>query len=68
MPRSKTLNIVCTYGKTPYVVNDLGPNKSPRFELYDTEAHSVKSKSNNPLDFEEIIIKIWEKKGLLNHV
>ena len=55
MARTKQLNTVLTYVGTPYVVNDLGEAKSPRFELYDTETHSVKFKSNNPLDFDKII-------------
>lgn len=55
MARTKQLNAVVTYVGTPYIVNDLGESKSPRFELYDTAAHSVKSRSNNPLDFEKII-------------
>lgn len=55
MARTKQLNIVVTYVDTPYIVNDLGEGKSPRFELYNTETHSVKFKSNNPLDFHKFI-------------
>lgn len=55
MARTKQLNTVLTYVGTPYVVNDLGEAKSPRFELYNTETRSVKLKSNNPLDFDKII-------------
>ena len=55
MARTKQLNTVLTYVSTPCVVDDLGEAKSPRFELYNTEAHSVKLKSNNPLDFDKII-------------
>ena len=55
MARTKQLNTVLTYVGTPYVVNDLGETKTPRFELYNTETHSVKLKSNNPLDFDKII-------------
>ena len=55
MARTKQLNAVLTYVGTPYVVNDLGETKTPRFELYNTETHSVKLKSNNPLDFDKII-------------
>ena len=54
MARTKQLNIVVSYAGTPYVVNDLG-DKIPRFELYDTITHSVKFKSNNPMDFDKII-------------
>lgn len=62
MPRTKTLNIVLTYTGTGYVINDLGETKSPRFELYHIPTKSVKSKSNNPLDFDAIIDKIFEKR------
>lgn len=55
MARTKQVNTILTYVGTPYVVNDLGEAKSPRFELYNTEAHSVKLKSNNPLDFDKFI-------------
>lgn len=55
MARTKQLNVVLTYIETPYVVNDLGEAKTPRFELYNTETHSVKLKANNPLDFDKII-------------
>lgn len=55
MARTKQLNAVVTYVGTSYIINDLGENKAPRFELYDTETHSVKLKSNNPLDFDKII-------------
>lgn len=55
MARTKQLNAVLTYVGTPCVVNDLGEAKNPRFELYNTETHSVKLKSNNPLDFDKII-------------
>ena len=55
MARTKQLNTVLTYVGTPYVVNDLGETKTPRFELYNTETHLVKLKSNNPLDFDKII-------------
>lgn len=55
MARTKQLNAVVTYMNTSYIVNDLGENKTPRFELYNTETHSVKLKSNNPLDFDKII-------------
>ena len=49
MARTKQLNTVLTYVGTPYVVNDLGETKTPRFELYNTETYSVKLKSNNPI-------------------
>ena len=62
MPRKKELNIVVAYGATGIVINDLGPEKSPRFELYDTINKTVLKRSNNPHNFDEIIIKKWEKE------
>lgn len=55
MARSKILNTVVTYADTSYVVNDLGWQKDPRFELYDTSSKSVIAKSSNPTDFDEIV-------------
>lgn len=57
MPRVKNLNIVVAYGKTGYVINDLGQDKSPRFELYHIPTKKSIKKSNNPYDFDEIIEK-----------
>ena len=62
MPRTKSLHIVVSYGDTGYVVNDLGEGKSPRFELYHIFDKKSIKKSNNPLDFDEILWKIWEKE------
>lgn len=62
MARTKNLNIVVAYGDTGYVVNDFGSNKSPRFELYHVLTKKSIKKSNNPLDFDEILWKIWEKE------
>lgn len=62
MPRIKNLNIVVTYGETGYIINDLGTNKSPRFELYHILTKKSIKKSNNPLDFDEYINKIWQKE------
>lgn len=60
--RKKNLNIVVRYGDTGIVINDLGPDKSPRFELYDlTNKISIK-KSNNPYDFDKIMLKKWREK------
>ena len=62
MPRVKNLNIVVTYGETGYIINDLGTNKSPRFELYYIPTKKSIKKSNNPLDFDEYMNKIWQKE------
>ena len=61
MPRVKNLNIVTTYGDTGYVINDFGPDKSPRFELYYIPDKKSIKKSNNPWDFDEYMGKIWNK-------
>lgn len=63
MPRVKTLNIVVTYGKTGYIINDLGLDKSPRFELYYIPDKKSIKKSNNPYDFDNYMNKIWEKES-----
>lgn len=57
MARTKTLNICVRYGGTPLVINDRGPDKSPRFELYDTEEKKIVASSDQPLNFDEIIRK-----------
>lgn len=63
MPRVKNLNIVVTYGETGYIINDLGPDKSPRFELYHIYDKKSIKKSNNPYDFDEYMVKVWQKEG-----
>ena len=57
MARTKNLNIVVTYEDTPYVVNDKGADKNPRFELYNLFSKQVIKKSNNPTDFDEYVYK-----------
>lgn len=57
MARTKQLNVVVTYKNTSLVINDKGRDTSPRFELYDTATKEVKAKSNNPIDFDEIVRK-----------
>lgn len=63
MARTKNLNIVLTYGDTGYVINDFGPDKSPRFELYHIYDKKSIKKSNNPYDFDEYMVKVWQKEG-----
>ena len=60
--RTKNLNIVVVYGETGYVVNDLGQDKSPRFELYHIPTKKSIQRSDNPLNFYKFIEKIWERK------
>lgn len=62
MARTKNLNIVVDYGNTGYIINDFGPDKSPRFELYYIPTKKSIKKSDNPYDFDEYIIKVWQKE------
>lgn len=57
MPRTKQLNLVVRFGRTPYAINDLGLGKSPRFELYNETTKAVEAKSDNPRDFDSIVWK-----------
>lgn len=68
MPRVKNLNIVTTYGDTGYVINDFGPGKSPRFELYYIPDKKSIKKSDNPYDFDDYMTKIWQKEGKISDV
>ena len=60
MPKTKSLNILVRYGHTNLVVNDAFP-KEPRYELYDTAEKKVIRKSDNPLDFDTYVEKIWKE-------
>ena len=62
MARTKTINVVATYGETGYVINDMGPDKSPRFELYHIYDKKSIKKSDNPWDFDDYMLKIWKKE------
>ena len=53
MPRVKQLHAVVRFIGTDYIINDLGPSKSPRFELYNERTKTVVQKSNNPLTFDK---------------
>lgn len=57
MARTKSLHIRTTYTDTDWVVNDLGEGKKPRFELYNTKTKETLAKSNNPMDFDDIMLK-----------
>lgn len=54
MARTKQERIVVQFPGTSYVIYDLDL-KHPRFELYDKTKKIVKSKSDNPLDFDKIV-------------
>ena len=62
MARTKNLNIIVTYGDTGYIINDFGPTKSTRFELYYIPTKKSIKKSNNPYDFDEYMLEIWHKE------
>ena len=57
MARTKQLNLIVRFGGTPYVINDLGFGKSPRFELCNETTKVVEAKSDNPRDFDNIVWK-----------
>lgn len=57
MSKQKSLHIVVDYVNTPYVTNDLGKDKSPRFELLDENTKQIISKSDNPMDFHDIVFR-----------
>lgn len=54
MARTKQGRVVVQFPETPYIIYDL-ETKQPRFKLYDKIKKTVKSKSNNPLDFDKIV-------------
>lgn len=56
MKLTKTQTLRVTYGTTPYIcVEDTSSPK--RFLLIDTTSGKIVKKSNNPLDFEEVVWK-----------
>ena len=60
MPRTKKINAVVQYGNTDWVVNDCG---NGQFELYNISTKQILAKSNNPLDFDKYIDKIFGKEA-----
>ena len=68
IPRIKNLNVVVAYGDIGYVINDFGPTKSPRFELYHIPTKKSIKKSNNLYDFDEYMLKIWHKEEQIDDV
>lgn len=62
MPSKKSKErIVLQYIGTDYVVKDLGENESPRFLLYDKKSKKQVKKSDNPLDFDEIVFEVLDE-------
>lgn len=64
MSRTKKISAVVQYGDTGWIINDCG---NEQFELYNTSTKQILSKSNNPLDFDKHIDKIFGK-GAARHV
>ena len=50
------------YGETGYIINNLAPNKSPKFELCHILTKKSIEKSNNLIDFDEYMNKILQKE------
>ena len=60
MPRIKKINVIVQYGDTGWIINDCG---NEQFELYNTNTKQILAKSNNPLDFDKHIDKIFGKEA-----
>lgn len=59
MPRTKKISAVVQYGDTDWIINDCD---NGQFELYNTSTTQILAKSNNPLDFDKHIDKIFGKE------
>ena len=60
MPRTKKINAVVQYDDTGWIINDCG---NGQFELYNASTKQILAKSNNPLDFDKHIDKIFGKEA-----
>ena len=60
MPRTKKINAIVQYGNTDWIINDCG---NRQFELYNISTKQILAKSNNPLDFDKHIDKIFGKEA-----
>ena len=60
MPRTKKINAVVQYGDTGWIINDCD---NGQFELYNISTKQILAKSNNPLDFDKHIDKIFGKEA-----
>ena len=60
MPRTKKISAVVQYGDTSWIINDCG---NGQFELYNISTKQILAKSNNPLDFDKYIDKIFGKEA-----
>ena len=59
MPRVKKIHPVVQYSDTNWIINDCG---NGQFELYNINTKQILAKSNNPLDFDKYIDKIFGKE------
>ena len=62
MPRIKKINAIVQYGDTDWIINDYD---NGQFELYNTNTKQILAKSNNPLDFDKHIDKIFGKEAAM---
>lgn len=62
MPRTKKMNATVQYGDTGWIVNDCN---NGQFELYNINTKQILAKSNNPLDFDKHIDKIFGKEAAI---
>ena len=60
MARTKKINAIVQYGDTSWIINDCG---NEQFEIYNTSTKQILAKSNNPLDFDKHIDKIFGKEA-----
>ena len=60
MPRTKKIIAIVQYGDTGWIINDCG---NGQFELYNTSTKQILAKSNNLLDFDRYIDKIFGKEA-----
>ena len=60
MPRTKKRNAGVQYGDTGGVINDCD---NGQFELYNTSSKQSLAKSNDPLEFDKHIDKIFGKEA-----
>ena len=60
MTRTKKINAIVQYGDTGLIINDCD---NGQFELYNTSTNQILAKSNNPLDFDKHIDKIFGKEA-----
>lgn len=66
MARIKKINKIVSFTGTNLIINDLGPLKEPRYELYDIVKKTSLLKSNNPKDFDYLVEKKWKKNKLID--